>query len=73
MSDPIEQMVARLSRVILGKEPQIRLALACFFARGHLLIEDFPGIGKTTLAKALAACMGLDFKRMQFYLGSFAR
>ncbi len=66
MPDTIEQMVGRLSRVILGKESEIRLALACFFAQGHLLIEDFPGIGKTTLAKALAAEMGLDFKRMQF-------
>jgi len=66
MSKVIEQMVAQISRVILGKEKEIRLALACFFARGHLLIEDFPGIGKTTLAKTLAKCMGLDFQRMQF-------
>jgi len=66
MSRAIEEMVAQVSRVILGKDREIRLALACFFARGHLLIEDFPGIGKTTLAKALARCMGLDFQRMQF-------
>ncbi|NWH05724.1 AAA family ATPase [Desulfobacter latus] len=66
MSQAVEQMVEQVSRVILGKAQQIRLALACFFARGHLLIEDYPGIGKTTLAKTLAKCMGLDFQRMQF-------
>ena len=66
MSRAVEQMVDQVSRVILGKENEIRLALACFFARGHLLIEDFPGIGKTTLAKTIARCMGLDFQRMQF-------
>ncbi|MCG8684329.1 MAG: MoxR family ATPase, partial [Desulfobacterales bacterium] len=66
MSQAVEQMVEQVSQVILGKNQQIRLALACFLARGHLLIEDFPGIGKTTLAKALARCMGLDFQRMQF-------
>ncbi len=66
MSQAVEQMVEQVSQVILGKKQQIRLALACFLARGHLLIEDFPGIGKTTLAKALARCMGLDFQRMQF-------
>ncbi len=66
MSQAIEHMVEQVSQVILGKEKQVRLALACFFAQGHLLIEDFPGIGKTTLAKALARCMGLEFQRMQF-------
>lgn len=66
MSKAIEKVVTQISRVILGKDKEIRLALACFFARGHLLIEDFPGIGKTTLAKTLAKCMGLDFQRMQF-------
>jgi len=55
-----------LGDVILGKDEQIRLALACLFARGHLLIEDIPGIGKTTLAKALATVLGLEFKRVQF-------
>lgn len=66
MSKAINTIVEQISRVILGKDKEIRLALACFFARGHLLIEDFPGIGKTTLAKTLAKCMGLDFQRMQF-------
>lgn len=66
MSKPIETMVDQVSRVIQGKEEAIRLAMACFLARGHLLIEDLPGIGKTTLAKTLAKCMGLAFQRMQF-------
>jgi MoxR-like ATPase len=66
MTQEFEEIVNRISSVILGKKPQIRLALTCFFARGHLLIEDFPGIGKTTLAKVLAKCMGLKFQRMQF-------
>ncbi|MBU0971672.1 MAG: AAA family ATPase [Proteobacteria bacterium] len=66
MTREFEDMVNRISSVVLGKKPQIRLALTCFFARGHLLIEDFPGIGKTTLAKVLAKCMGLKFQRMQF-------
>jgi MoxR-like ATPase len=66
MTQEFEEIVNQISSVILGKKPQIRLALTCFFARGHLLIEDFPGIGKTTLAKVLAKCMGLKFQRMQF-------
>lgn len=66
MTQEFEEIVNQISGVILGKKPQIRLALTCFFARGHLLIEDFPGIGKTTLAKVLAKCMGLKFQRMQF-------
>jgi len=52
--------------VVLGKERQIRLAVACLLARGHLLIEDLPGVGKTTLAHVLARVLGLDFKRIQF-------
>lgn len=66
MIDRFEQIVERIGTVVLGKEPQIRLALACLFARGHLLIEDMPGIGKTTLAKVLARCLGLAFQRVQF-------
>jgi MoxR-like ATPase len=61
-----EQVVAQIGNVVLGKERQIRLALTCLFARGHLLIEDLPGIGKTTLAKALSECLGLAFRRVQF-------
>jgi len=52
--------------VILGKERQIRLALTCLLARGHLLIEDLPGVGKTTLAHLLAQLLGLRFQRIQF-------
>jgi MoxR-like ATPase len=51
---------------VLGKESQVRLALTCIFADGHLLIEDLPGIGKTTLAKVLSRCLGLQFRRVQF-------
>ncbi len=61
--DPI---IEQIGTVILGKEEQIRLALTCLFARGHLLIEDLPGIGKTTLAKVLSKCLGLEFRRIQF-------
>lgn len=52
--------------IILGKERQIRLSLACLLARGHLLIEDLPGVGKTTLAHTLAQLLGLHFSRIQF-------
>lgn len=52
--------------VLLGKQSQVRLAMACLLARGHLLIEDLPGMGKTTLSHALARVMGLEFQRIQF-------
>ncbi len=55
-----------LSQVVLGKEAEIKLAITCILAKGHLLIEDVPGTGKTTLAHALAKTMGLDFQRVQF-------
>jgi MoxR-like ATPase len=63
---PLAPVVAAAGRIILGKEPQIRLALACLLARGHLLIEDQPGVGKTTLAHVLARLLGLQFQRIQF-------
>jgi MoxR-like ATPase len=66
MSTHIENVIRQVSGVILGKESQIRLALACLLARGHLLIEDIPGVGKTTLAHALATSLGLAFQRIQF-------
>ena len=66
MIERFETIVRQISSVLIGKEPQVRLALTCLFARGHLLIEDLPGIGKTTMAKVLAKCMGLDFQRVQF-------
>jgi MoxR-like ATPase len=62
----IESAVREVGQILLGKEPQIRLALCCLFARGHLLIEDLPGMGKTTLSHALAAVLGLSWKRVQF-------
>lgn len=65
-ASPLRRVILAANRVILGKETQIRLALACLLARGHLLIEDLPGVGKTTLAHALARLMGLQFSRIQF-------
>jgi MoxR-like ATPase len=66
MAKEIEKVVEQVGGIILGKEIQIRLALACLLARGHLLIEDIPGVGKTTLAHALATSLGLSFQRIQF-------
>ncbi|NNM61851.1 MAG: AAA family ATPase [Steroidobacteraceae bacterium] len=62
----LDALLAQLGRVIVGKDRQIRLCVACLLARGHLLIEDVPGVGKTTLAHALAAGLGLSFQRIQF-------
>ncbi|MGQ0653459.1 MAG: AAA family ATPase [Betaproteobacteria bacterium] len=62
----VERVIDAAGRVILGKETQVRLALACLLARGHLLIEDLPGVGKTTLAHVLAQSLGLQFQRIQF-------
>ncbi len=62
----IEQARQALGTIILGKHDQISLALACLLARGHLLIEDLPGLGKTMLAQALARVLGLSFSRIQF-------
>jgi MoxR-like ATPase len=66
MTGQIDKVVAQIGGIILGKERQIRLAIACLISRGHLLIEDIPGVGKTTLAHALAASLGLGFQRIQF-------
>jgi len=60
------RLLNTLNKIILGKPQQLRLALACILANGHLLIEDLPGMGKTTLAHALAAVLGLNFNRIQF-------
>src|SRR5262245_29423928 len=68
-ASPVARVVDAASRVILGKESQVRLALACLLARGHLLIEDLPGVGKTTLAHVLARSLGLQFQRIQFTSG----
>ena len=62
----IDDVLAQLDSILLGKEHEVRLAFCCLLARGHLLIEDIPGVGKTTLAHALAKVFGLDFRRVQF-------
>ncbi len=62
----LERALAAIERVILGKPLQVRLCLSCLLARGHLLIEDVPGVGKTTLAHALAHLLGLAWQRVQF-------
>jgi MoxR-like ATPase len=62
----LHRVIAQVGSVILGKEKQIKLTLACLLARGHLLIEDLPGVGKTTLAHAIARSLGLSFQRIQF-------
>ena len=59
-------VLAQLGRIVVGKDEPLRLALACLLARGHLLIEDIPGVGKSTLAQALAATLGLKYSRVQF-------
>src|SRR5690606_39781022 len=66
MSNALQNVIEQAGRVVLGKQHQIRLALACLLSRGHLLIEDLPGVGKTTLAHVLAKSLGLDFQRVQF-------
>jgi len=62
----LDATLSDINSIILGKARPIRLALACLLARGHLLIEDLPGVGKTTLAHVLARVLGLDFQRIQF-------
>lgn len=62
----LEQALADVNAVLLGKETRVRMALACLLARGHLLLEDLPGMGKTTLSHALAQVLGLSWQRIQF-------
>ncbi len=62
----LQHTLAAIERVILGKDRQVRLCLTCLLARGHLLIEDVPGVGKTTLAHTLARVLGLEWSRLQF-------
>lgn len=66
MKSTLDHAVSQASEVILGKRHEIRLAFACLLARGHLLIEDLPGVGKTTLAHVLAQTLGLQYQRIQF-------
>src|SRR6201995_2085695 len=65
-SAALHRALNALETIILGKPVQVRLCLACLLARGHLLIEDVPGVGKTTLAHALAHVLGLGWRRVQF-------
>ena len=62
----MNNVIHQAEQIILGKPKQIRFALACLLARGHLLIEELPGVGKTTLAHVLARALGLQFQRIQF-------
>ncbi len=64
--NPLAAALAAIEQILLGKPAQIRLCLACLLARGHLLIEDVPGVGKTTLAHTLARVLGLEWRRLQF-------
>jgi MoxR-like ATPase len=62
----VQESFSELNRLILGKDASLRLALTCLFADGHLLVEDLPGMGKTTLAHGLAKVLGLKYTRVQF-------
>src|SRR5262249_47690179 len=66
LATALDHAQRQVNSIVLGKTTQIRLAFACFLAGGHLLIEDLPGVGKTTLAHALAATLDLSFQRIQF-------
>lgn len=66
MQTRLDACLDAINQVLLGKEVQVRLALTCLLARGHLLIEDLPGMGKTTLSHTLAKVLGLSFQRIQF-------
>jgi len=66
MHQTLNQLIQSAGQVVLGKEQQIRLSLCCLLSGGHLLIEDIPGVGKTTLAHTLAKLMGLHYQRIQF-------
>ena len=62
----LSALLAQLDRIILGKQEVLRHCITCLLAGGHLLLEDVPGVGKTTLAQALSASLGLRFSRVQF-------
>jgi MoxR-like ATPase len=62
----LAKAVETVNQIIMGKEQQVKLAFSCLLARGHLLIEDLPGVGKTTLAHALATVIGVRYQRIQF-------
>ncbi len=66
VTDHVEAFTKQICEVIVGKNEAVKLAVACLLARGHLLIEDIPGVGKTTLSQALARSLALAFQRIQF-------
>ena len=66
MNSTLDKVIKQACSILLGKENVVKLSLACLLAKGHLLIEDVPGVGKTTLAHALAHLLGLDYQRIQF-------
>ncbi|MFT5209218.1 MAG: MoxR-like ATPase [Flavobacterium sp.] len=66
MQDVIQKTISQIGTILLGKEHQIKLSLTCLISGGHLLIEDLPGMGKTTLSQTLAKALGLSFNRIQF-------
>jgi len=66
MQNLIVEIISEIEKVVKGKDTQVKLALACLLANGHLLIEDLPGMGKTTLASVFAKVLGLQFSRVQF-------
>jgi MoxR-like ATPase len=66
IKNTLDDIVNHAGQIVLGKEHEIRLAITCLLARGHLLIEDLPGVGKTTLAHVLAQTLGLQYHRIQF-------
>lgn len=66
MDATLSAVLAQLNKAVLGKEHQIKLSLSCLLAEGHLLVEDLPGMGKTTLSHAIAKVLGLQYQRIQF-------
>ncbi|MFT6247021.1 MAG: MoxR-like ATPase [Cognaticolwellia sp.] len=66
MQTVVAEILAQIESVVIGKSHQVKLALACLLAKGHILIEDLPGMGKTTLANTLALTLGLSYQRIQF-------
>tara|TARA_R110002072_G_scaffold378_5_gene2521 strand:+ start:28708 stop:29637 length:930 start_codon:yes stop_codon:yes gene_type:complete len=66
MQTAVANILAQIGSVVIGKPHQVKLALSCLLAKGHILIEDLPGMGKTTLANTLALTLGLSYQRIQF-------
>ncbi len=66
MQTVVANILAQIETVVIGKPHQVKLALACVLAKGHVLIEDYPGLAKTLIANSFAGALGLEFKRIQF-------